>query len=95
MEITTQHGALEGKTQSKLTQFCNLDAIISVGYRVNSQRATHFRKWATGVLKEDMIKGLAMDDDKGESSNAFQNGNNPICEPIKSRWAGWVCGFLV
>ena len=64
MEITTQHGALEGKTQSKLTQFYNLDAIISVGYRINSRRATHFRKWATGVLKEYMIKGFAMDDDR-------------------------------
>ena len=64
MEITTQHGALEGKTQHKLTQFYNLDAIISVGYRVNSRRATHFRKWATGVLKEYMIKGFAMDDDR-------------------------------
>ena len=56
MEITTQHGAIAGKTQHKLTQFYNLDAIISVGYRVNSIRATHFRKWATGVLKEDMIR---------------------------------------
>jgi hypothetical protein len=52
--------ALDGKNY--LTQFYNLDAIISVGYRVNSIRATHFRKWATGVLKEYMIKGFAMDD---------------------------------
>ena len=54
--------ALDGKKY--LTQFYNLDAIISVGYRVNSRRATHFRKWATGVLKEYMIKGFAMDDDR-------------------------------
>ncbi len=54
--------ALDGKKY--LTQFYNLDAIISVGYRVNSIRATHFRKWATGVLKEYMIKGFAMDDDR-------------------------------
>lgn len=64
MEITTQHGAIEGKTQTKETQFYNLDAIISVGYRVNSKRATHFRIWATGVLKEYMTKGFALDDER-------------------------------
>ena len=64
MEITTQHGAIEGKTQKKQTKFYNLDAIISVGYRVNSIRATNFRIWATGVLKEYMIKGFAMDDER-------------------------------
>ena len=61
---TTPHGAIEGKTQTKETQFYNLDAIISVGYRVNSRRATQFRIWATGVLKEYMTKGFAMDDDR-------------------------------
>lgn len=61
---TTKHGAIEGKTQNKETQFYNLDAIISVGYRVNSKRATSFRIWATGVLKEYMIKGFAMDDER-------------------------------
>ena len=64
MEITTQHGAMPGKVQSKDAQFYNLDAIISVGYRVNSRRATHFRIWATGVLKEYMIKGFVLDDDR-------------------------------
>ena len=61
---TTMHGAIEGKTQTKETKFYNLDAIISVGYRVNSRRATNFRIWATGVLKEYMIKGFAMDDER-------------------------------
>lgn len=61
---TTQHGAIKGKTQNKETQIYNLDAIISVGYRVNSKRATSFRIWATGVLKEYMIKGFAMDDER-------------------------------
>lgn len=46
------------------TQYYSLDAIISVGYRVNSRRATHFRIWATGVLKEYMIKGFALDDER-------------------------------
>ncbi len=64
MEITTQHGALEGKTQTKGANFYNLDAIISVGYRVNSRRATRFRMWATGVLREYMTKGFAMDDER-------------------------------
>jgi len=45
-------------------EYYNLDAIISVGYRVNSVQATAFRKWATGVLKEYMIKGFALDDDR-------------------------------
>ncbi len=64
MEITTQHGAIEGKTQTQETQFYNLDAIISVGYRVNSAKATHFRIWATNVLKEYMIKGFVLDDER-------------------------------
>ena len=64
MEITTQHGAIEGKTQTLETQFYNLDAIISVGYRVNSVKATHFRIWATNVLKEYMLKGFVLDDER-------------------------------
>ncbi len=54
--------AADGKEY--VTQFYNLDAIISVGYRINSRRATHFRIWATGVLKEYMIKGFALDDER-------------------------------
>lgn len=49
---------------SRKTKFYNLDAIISVGYRVNSKRATHFRIWATGILKEYMTKGFALDDER-------------------------------
>jgi hypothetical protein len=64
METTTPHGAIQSKTQSSLTNYYNLDAIISVGYRVNSIQATHFRIWATNVLKEYMIKGFAMDDER-------------------------------
>lgn len=47
MEITTKHGAIEGKTQTTEAKYYNLDAIISVGYRVNSKKATQFRIWAT------------------------------------------------
>lgn len=49
---TTQHGAMEGKTQTKPVKYYNLDAIISIGYRVNSQKATKFRVWATDVFAE-------------------------------------------
>lgn len=53
-------------------QFYNLDAIISVGYRVNSKRATHFRMWATSILKEYMTKGFAIDDERlKQGKNAF------------------------
>lgn len=62
--IPTRHGAIPDKEQNSPTNYYNLDAIISVGYRVDSVRATHFRKWATGVLKEYMIKGFAMDDER-------------------------------
>jgi hypothetical protein len=64
MEITTQHGAIEGKTQQKETNFYSLDAIISVGYRVNSAKATHFRIWATKILKEFIKKGFVLDDER-------------------------------
>ncbi len=64
MEITTRHGAIKDKTQQNETQFYNLDAIISVGYRVNSAKATHFRIWATKVLKEFIQKGFVLDDER-------------------------------
>ncbi len=67
---TTQHGALEGKTQTKEVNFYNLDAIISVGYRVNSHQATKFRIWATSVLKEYMIKGFVLDDERLKQGEA-------------------------
>ena len=54
--------AADGKKYNM--QFYNLDAIISVGYRVNSRRATQFRIWATGVLKEYMTKGFVLDDER-------------------------------
>lgn len=66
LEIT----AKDGKKYS--TKFYNLDAIISVGYRVNSRQAKHFRIWATQVLKEYIIKGFAMDDERLKNpSNIF------------------------
>ena len=64
MEITTQHGAMEGRTQSKEVEFYNLDAIIAVGYRVSSMKATRFRQWATKILHEYIKKGFVMDDER-------------------------------
>ncbi|EHJ7843732.1 MAG: virulence RhuM family protein [[Clostridium] innocuum] len=61
---TSQHGAIEGKTQSNVTKFYNLDVVISVGYRVKSKRGVQFRIWATNILKEYIKKGFAMDDDR-------------------------------
>ncbi|CAM3206104.1 virulence RhuM family protein [Empedobacter stercoris] len=64
METTTPHGAIAEKTQTKETNFYNLDAIISVGYRVNSSKATQFRIWATNTLKEFITKGFVIDDER-------------------------------
>lgn len=61
METVQQEG---NRSVKRLTDFYNLDAIISVGYRVNSKRATNFRIWATKVLKEYMTKGFALDDER-------------------------------
>ena len=64
MEITTPHGAIEGKTQTNEAAFYSLDAIIAVGYRVSSARATRFRQWATKVLKEFIKKGYVLDEER-------------------------------
>ena len=63
------HTASDGKKYN--TQFYNLDAIISVGYRVNSKQATRFRIWATSVLKEYLIKGFVMDDERLKNPDQF------------------------
>lgn len=61
---TSPHGAIKDKTQENTVKYYNLDVIISVGYRVKSQRGTQFRIWATKVLREYIIKGFAMDDQR-------------------------------
>ena len=68
METTAEDGKIYQ------TNFYNLDAIIAVGYRVNSKKATQFRIWATGVLREYIIKGFALDD------VMLKNGRSFICE---------------
>lgn len=64
METTTQHGAIEGKIQRNETSFYSLDAVIAVGYRVSSARATKFRIWATKILNEYIRKGFVLDDNR-------------------------------
>lgn len=64
LENTTEHGAIKGKTQTTKTKYYNLNAILAVGYRINSHRAIEFRKWASGVLHDFVIKGFAMDDER-------------------------------
>ena len=59
-ENTTEHGAIEGKTQTHLVDYYNLDMIISIGYRVKSDKGIIFRKWANKILKDYMLKGYAV-----------------------------------
>jgi len=61
---TTKHGAIKEKVQTKVIKYYNLKAITAVGYRANSHRAIEFRKWATEILHEYIIKGFAMDDER-------------------------------
>lgn len=65
METTAEDGKIYQ------TNFYNLDAIIAVGYRVNSKKATQFRIWATGVLREYIIKGFALDDNMLKNGRTF------------------------
>ncbi len=71
LEHTTEHGAIAGKTQTQKVKYYNLDAVISVGYRVNSSQATQFRIWATALIKEYIIKGFAMDDERLKNGRFF------------------------
>ena len=70
LELTTEHGAIEGKTQKTPTKFYNLDAIISVGYRVSSPKATKFRQWATKILNEYIKKGFVLNDERLKQGTA-------------------------
>lgn len=80
---TTQHGAIKGKTQEVDVKIYSLDVIISVGYRVKSPQGTQFRIWATQRLREFIVKGFALNDDRfksGSSMNYFNELQNRIRE---------------
>lgn len=61
---TTKHGAVDNKTQTHMTEYYNLDVIISVGYRVKSKRGIEFRKWANSVLKQYILRGYAVNNNR-------------------------------
>lgn len=69
--LTTPHGAIERKTQEKEVKHYNLDVIISVGYRVKSLQGTQFRIWATQRLREYIVKGFALNDDRFKTGNSM------------------------
>ncbi|MDQ6963102.1 MAG: RhuM family protein, partial [Mariprofundaceae bacterium] len=79
---TTQHGAIAGKTQEKELKYYNLDVIISVGYRIKSLQGTQFRIWATQRLKDYIIKGFALNDDRFKSGSSM-NYFNELQERIR------------
>ncbi len=79
---TTQHGAIPGKTQEHEVKGYNLDVIISVGYRVKSLQGTQFRIWATQRLKEYIIKGFTLNDDRFKSGSSM-NYFNELQERIE------------
>jgi len=79
---TTQHGAIEGKTQEVTTNFYNLDVIISVGYRVKSHQGTQFRIWATQRLREYIVKGFTLNDERFKSGSSM-NYFNELQERIR------------
>jgi hypothetical protein len=68
---TTKHGAIEGKTQQTEIKLYNLDVIISVGYRVKSKQGTTFRIWATNRLKEYIVKGFVLNDQRFKTGNSL------------------------
>ena len=77
------HTAKDGKNYQ--TEFYNIDAIIAVGYRVNSKKATQFRIWATNILKEYIIKGFALNDERFIKGNKYDsNYFDELLERIKT-----------
>ncbi len=79
---TTQHGAIEGKTQEQSAKYYNLDVVISVGYRVKSPQGTKFRIWATQRLKEYIVKGFVLNSERFKSGNSM-NYFNELQEKIR------------
>lgn len=70
---TTKHGAIKGKEQEKEIMLYNLDVIISVGYRVHSQRGVQFRQWSNSILKEYLVKGYAVNKKRLDHYDELKN----------------------
>lgn len=77
---TTQHGAIKGKTQTTLTEFYNLDVIISVGYRVKSKQGTQFRIWANRILKDYLLKGYSINNRMSRLEDNMEAIKNKVNE---------------
>ncbi len=77
---TTPHGAISGKSQENKVKYYNLDAILSVGYRVNSKRGTQFRQWATQRLKDYLLKGYAINNRITRLENKLEGLTNKVEE---------------
>ena len=88
---TTQHGAMTGRTQDSPTNLYNLDVVISVGYRVKSQRGTQFRIWANRVLKDYLIKGYVINEkrlsQKEQEVKILKNGIQILSRAIEEKTA--------
>jgi hypothetical protein len=87
METVVNRGFM-GQVMEQI-EFYNLDAIISVGYRVNSAKATHFRIWATNILKEYMLKGFVLDDERLKQGETLFGKDyfRELLERVRSIWA--------
>ena len=81
---TTPHGAIERKTQTHLTEYYNLDMIISVGYRVKSKRGVEFRRWANNVLKQYIMQGYAVN----------QKRLNDLCSVVRKAQDWQTAGII-
>ncbi len=98
-EHTTQHGAIKGKSQSKKVKYYNLDVIISVGYRVKSQRGTQFRIWANSILKDYLVQGYAINQNrlaqKEQEVHVLKNGIQILSKAIEEKTAEneWLSVF--
>ena len=82
---TTKHGAIEGKTQTRLTEHYGLDVILSVGYRVKSRRGVEFRRWATDVLRRYIIDGNAASEQRLRQLGQVANVMARIPESLETR----------
>jgi len=96
---TTQHGAIQGKSQSTDVKHYNLDVIISVGYRVKSAQATKFRQWATQRLRDYLIQGYAINENrlaqKEQEVHILKNGIHILSRAIEEKIADneWLAIF--
>jgi len=76
--LTTQHGAIHGKTQTTKVRLYNLDVIISVGYRVKSKQGTQFRIWANQILKDYLLRGYSLNNRMNRIEDNIQELNEKV-----------------